>query len=86
MLVTIEGAFISPIRKPIDRMAEEYYLHSVAADGKQSPESFEGGAKASLTVKIVEPESLKTTTEEIGFNAEEEEQSFSEELEFKAIP
>ena len=52
--VTIEGAFISPIRKPVDRMAEEYSLHTIAAGGKQSPESFEGGAKASLTVNIVE--------------------------------
>ena len=47
---------------------------------------FEGGAKASLTVNILEPEALKTTTEAIGFIGEEEEQSFSEELEFKAIP
>ena len=85
-LVTIEGAFISPIRKPIDRMAEEYYLHSVAAQGKNTPESFEGGAKAALTVNILEPKALKETTEGIGFLAEEEEQSFSEELEFKAIP
>ncbi len=85
-VVTIEGAFISPIRKPIDKMAEEYTLHTIAANGKQSPESFEGGAKASLTVNILEVEAAKTTTEAIGFNAEEEEQSFSEELEFKAIP
>lgn len=85
-LVTIEGAFISPIRKPVDRMTEEYRLHSVASGGKNFPEMFEGGAKASLTVNILDPKALKTTTEPIGFNAEEEEQSFSEELEFKAIP
>jgi hypothetical protein len=84
--VTIEGAFISPIIKPIDRMAEEYKLHSVAVGGKQSPESFEGGAKAALTATILEPKAAKSTTEAIGFSAPEEEQSFSEELEFKAIP
>ena len=67
-------------------MAEEYSLRTIAANGKQSPESFEGGAKASLTVNIVEAEAAKTTTEAIAFNAEEEEQSFSEEMEFKATP
>ncbi len=85
-VVTIEGAFISPIDKPVDKMAEEYSLHSVAFKGKNQPEMFEGGATAALTVNILEPKAVKTTTEAIGFNAEAEEQSFSEELEFKAIP
>lgn len=84
--VTIEGAFISVIGKPIDKMAEEYSLHSVAFQGKNQPEMFEGGAKASLTGNIIEVKAAKTTTEAIGFSAEAEEQSFSEELEFKAIP
>ncbi|HTQ68218.1 MAG TPA: hypothetical protein VMI13_05955 [Solirubrobacteraceae bacterium] len=84
--ITIEGAFISPIIKPVNRMAEEYKLHSVAAGGKQTPEMFEGGAKATLTAAILEPKALKATTEAIAFSAPEEEQSFSEDMEFKAAP
>jgi len=84
--VTIEGSFISQILRPIDRMAEEYKLRSVAANGKQSPEMFEGGAKDTLTITLLDPNTLKSTTEAIGFSAPEEEQSFAEDLEFRAIP
>ena len=84
--ITIEGSFISPILKPVNKMVEEYKLHSVASGGKQTPEMFEGGSKDTLTATIIEPEALKETSEAIGFSAPEEEQSFSEDLEFKATP
>ncbi len=84
--ITIEGSFISPIIRPVDRMVEEYKLHSVVQNGKQIPEMFEGGAKDTLTATILEPSALKETTEAIGFSAPEEEQSFAETMEFKATP
>jgi hypothetical protein len=84
--VTIEGSFISQIIRPVNKMAEEYKLRSAAAGGKQSPEMFEGGAADTLTVTFLEPLTLKSTKEAIGYSAPEEEQSFGEDLEFKATP
>jgi hypothetical protein len=84
--ITIEGSFISPIIRSTNRMLEEYKLHSVAQGGKQSPEMFEGGTADTLTATILEVTSLKETSEAIGFSAPEEEQSFSEDMEFKATP
>lgn len=84
--ITIEGSFISSIDRPLNRMIEEYKLQSVAQGGKQSPEMFEGGSKDTLTATILEPKALKETTEAIGFSAPEEEQSFSENMEFKVTP
>jgi len=86
MDVSIEGAFISPIIRPVDRMVEEYKLHSVATKGTQTPEMFEGGSKATLTATFLELSAAKATTEAIGFSAPEEEQSFAEDMEFKALP
>jgi hypothetical protein len=85
--VTIEGSFISQIRRPIDRMAEEFKLQTIGSEGKQSPEGFEGGEKAGLTATILNLTTLKSSTEAISYSAPAEEQSVeAEALEFKAIP
>jgi hypothetical protein len=56
----IEGSVIGKIA-PINSMHEEFKLQYKAAEGKQVPESFEGGAKDTLTVQLVS--GLGSTTE-----------------------
>jgi hypothetical protein len=59
----IEGSVIGRI-KPLNRMTAEYAEIYSAAAGVQAVQQFEGGAKDTLTVKLLE--GLTTTTEEIG--------------------
>ncbi len=61
--VTVEGAAIG-LFKGIDRMRETFRLSYVAPGGKQSPESFEGGPKETLTLKAIT--GLETLTEQVG--------------------
>ena len=82
--VTIEGSFIGQVHKFIDKMTEEYFLRYQQKQGVQVPEMFEGAAKDTLSATFVTP-SLESTTEQIGYAAEQEEQSTSERLEIKAI-
>lgn len=82
--VSIEGSFISQVRKFVDKMTEEYFLRDQQHSGHQVPEMFEGGAKDTLTATFVTT-SLQMTTEQLGYSAEAEEQSMTEPLEIKAI-
>ncbi len=61
--VTVEGAAIGTL-KGIDRMRESFRLSYVAPGGKQSPESFEGGPKETLTLKAIT--GVETLTEQVG--------------------
>jgi len=81
--VTIEGSFIGVVKK-VNRMLEEDEMRYSALGGKQSPAQFEGGSPDVLTATFLSP-SLQSTTEQIGYSAEEE-QSYSEPLEIKASP
>jgi len=84
--VVVEGSFISQVRKPIDRPAEEFKLRSLGAKGKQSPEMFEGGEKDTLTMTIINVATMQETSEPVAYVAPEEEQSVEELLEIKAVP
>jgi hypothetical protein len=55
---TIEGSVISAI-KPVNRMTIEEKLPYKQSAGKQVPEQFEGGAKDTLTAKLLEGLELK---------------------------
>jgi hypothetical protein len=61
--VTVEGAAIGMF-KGIDRMRETFRLSYVAPGGKQSPESFEGGPKETLTLKAIT--GVETLAEQVG--------------------
>jgi len=83
---TVEGAYIGEVWKPIDRMSEEEsFVRYHGQLGKQSPESFEGGPKATLTVNIMNLETLEFTTEALSFGMALEEQETEEPLEIKAL-
>jgi hypothetical protein len=81
--VVLEGAFITSLKRPVDKMAEEFHQKYAAIDGVQTPERLEGGAAEALTATFLT--GLEETSEEIGYIANEE--LYSEEpLEIKAKP
>jgi hypothetical protein len=61
--VTLEGSAIGQI-KPIDTMRETFKLSYLAPGGKQSPESFEGGVKDTLTQKWIT--GVESMSEQVG--------------------
>lgn len=63
---TVEGSVIAPIT-PRTRMSEVFKLNYKQAHGKQAVQQFEGGAKDTLTSKVVK--GVTVTTEETGFNS-----------------
>ncbi len=80
--VTVEGSYIEQL-KPANKMAEEYKGFVKAKEGKQSPESFEGGAKDTLSATLVT--GLESETQQIGLNMPKfEEIELAEELEIRA--
>jgi hypothetical protein len=81
---TIEGSFIGRVVKPVNRMAEEFKFAHAAPGGKQEPEMFEGGAKATMTATVVKFPGAPIT-EQIGYSGLEEE-SVVEDYEIKASP
>lgn len=83
--VSIEGSFIGQVRKPLDKMSEEYFLRYEQKAGHQAPEMFEGAAKDTLSATFL-TSSLQSTTEQLGYEAAQEEQSTAEALEIKALP
>jgi len=85
--ITVEGAYIAEIWKPINKMSEEeFFVRYHGQRGKQQPESFEGGPKATLMIKILNPEPLSLTTEPVSLSKELEEQETFEPLEIRALP
>jgi hypothetical protein len=78
---TVEGSVIGRIA-PVNVMRSEYKLIYKTAGGKQVPESFEGGAKDTLSEKLVS--GLTTTTEEAAFKEKLVEIINEEPLEIKA--
>jgi hypothetical protein len=59
---TVEGSLIGAI-KPLNHMVEEFKLTHAATAGVQAIQQFEGGAKDTLTAKLLQ--GLETKTEEI---------------------
>jgi hypothetical protein len=85
--VVISGSFIGQVHKTVNRMTEEYFLRYDAARGKNTPEMFEGGTKASLEATLLNIQEDVDVTEPIGYRIQgEEEQEPEEELEIKATP
>jgi hypothetical protein len=78
---TVEGSVIG-LFAPVNSMREELKLKYKTAGGKQVPEQFEGGAKDTLTVKLVS--GLTVATEEAALNAKLVEVVNEEEMEIKA--
>jgi hypothetical protein len=68
--VVVEGAFITTVKRPLDRMAEEFHQRYAAIDGKQTPEQLEGGTADTLTASFLT--GLEKTSEEAGYIAKEE--------------
>jgi hypothetical protein len=62
----VEGSVIGRIT-PINHMVEEFKTVYKAPGGKQVPQQFEGGAKDTMTAKLLV--GLETKTEEIGLKA-----------------
>jgi hypothetical protein len=78
---TIEGSVIGRLW-PLNAMRPEFKLVYKAAAHKQVPESFEGGEKDTLSVKLVS--GLTTTTEEAGLKVKLVEILNEEPMEIKA--
>ena len=78
---TVEGSVIAQIA-PLNSMREELALRYRTAGGKQVPESFEGGPKDTLSVKLVS--GLTTTTEEAALKNKLVEVLNEEAIEIKA--
>ncbi len=68
--VLVEGAFITSVKKPLEKMAEEFHQKYAAVHGKQTPEQLEGGAADTLTANFLT--GLEETSEEAGYIAYEE--------------
>lgn len=68
--VVIEGAFITRVSRPLDKMAEEFHQKYAAIEGKQTPEQLEGGATDTLTATFLT--GLEETSESVGYIAKEE--------------
>jgi hypothetical protein len=66
---TVEGSVIGTIL-PRSKMAEVFKGAYKQAHGKQAVQQFEGGAKDTLTAKVVK--GVSVTTEETGFNSTRE--------------
>ena len=81
--VLLEGSFITRLRRPLDKMAEEFHQRYAAIDGKQTPEQLEGGTTDTLTASFVT--GLEKTSESIGYIANEE-LYVEEPIEIKAKP
>ena len=77
----VEGSLIGKIA-PINSMHEELRLQYKTAEGKQVPESFEGGPKDTLTVQLVS--GLGSTTEPALFKEKRIEIVNEEAIEIKA--
>jgi len=80
LLATIEGSVIGRAL-PIDKMAVESKITYKALRGVQSPQSFEGGAKDTLTGKFLA--GVESTTEELGLSGVRVDEN-EEPLELKA--
>jgi hypothetical protein len=68
--VLIEGTFITSVKKPLDKMAEEFHQKYAAIHGTQTPEELEGGATDTLTASFLT--GLEETSESVGYIANEE--------------
>ncbi len=77
----IEGSVIGSIT-PVDKSSEEFLMNFDEHNGKQAPEMFEGGSKATMTARVFG----EGETVAIGLSAPGEEISNEENLEIKAIP
>jgi hypothetical protein len=81
--VTVEGSFIGQIKK-VNKMLEEAHSYYRGAGGKQIPESFEGGAPATMTATFLQGLEAKTEKVALIEPTKFEEDIYEEEIEFKA--